>query len=374
MMLWPRPRSFLVVIVLALAVSACSVAPRKGPDAGEGEPRRDALASLNLAPDLEERILALDPKRISDKDVRETLAAGPAPQIIGLHGGIYPVHLAMETFARFLRDMGYPIDRIRNPGDGRLSHSPYENSAQIAGLIAWYYERDGLRPMMIGHSQGGMQAVKVLHELNGEFDESIPVWNPLTDAAEERTTIIDPITRRERPVIGLKTSYVSAVAAGGAAMLLPNQWIMAGRLRTIPDTTVEFTGFFIGVDLVAWNTEGDAKSDAYHHNGMAEVRNVTLPASYNHVLIPVTRHLSRDPKMRAWINHYTPYARTHPPIPEGDSDNLLWAADVWFSIKKHWCLELQRLIRAKRTMQQARRTSEAAEPRKPIREGSIPSS
>lgn len=363
MTLWSRPYSVLAVVVLALAASACSVAPRKAPSAAQAEPRRDVLASLNLAPDVEERILALDPERISEEDVRTTLAAGPAPQIINLHGGIYPVYLAMSNFARFLRDMGYPFDRIRDPRDGRLSYSPYENSAQIAGLIAWYYERDGLRPMMIGHSQGGMQAIKVLDELNGEFAKSIPVWDPLTDAAEDRTTIIDPITGRERPVIGLKTSYVAVVGAGGAAFLLPNQWIMAGRLRTIPDTTVEFTGFFIGVDLWAWNVEGDVQSDAYHPNGTAEVRNVALPASYSHVLVPVTRQLADNPKMRAWINNYTPYARKLPPIPEGDSDNILWAADVWFGIKKHWCLEVQRLIRAKRARQRAHQSPEAADSR-----------
>ena len=32
---------------------------------------------------------------------------------------------------------------------------------------------------------------------------------------------------------------------------------------------------------------------------------------------------------------------------ESSSTNILWAADVWHSIKKHWVLELQRLIRAK---------------------------
>jgi len=34
--------------------------------------------------------------------------------------------------------------------------------------------------------------------------------------------------------------------------------------------------------------------------------------------------------------------------PQGTGDNLLWAADVWFSVKKHWTLEAQRLIRARR--------------------------
>jgi hypothetical protein len=27
---------------------------------------------------------------------------------------------------------------------------------------------------------------------------------------------------------------------------------------------------------------------------------------------------------------------------------VLWAADVWYSIKKHWCIEAQKLVRAQR--------------------------
>ena len=27
---------------------------------------------------------------------------------------------------------------------------------------------------------------------------------------------------------------------------------------------------------------------------------------------------------------------------------MLWAADVWYSIKKHWVIEAQRLIKARR--------------------------
>ena len=84
--------------------------------------------------------------------------------------------------------MGYPEARIRDPGDNAWSYSPYEDSKKLAGIVAWDYERSGLRPMMIGHSQGGMQAVKVLHELNGEFDESLRVFDPKLDRFEERTT------------------------------------------------------------------------------------------------------------------------------------------------------------------------------------------
>jgi hypothetical protein len=34
-----------------------------------------------------------------------------------------------------------------------------------------------MMPMMIGHSQGGIQAVKVLHELAGSFGSEVRVWN-----------------------------------------------------------------------------------------------------------------------------------------------------------------------------------------------------
>ena len=37
--------------------------------------------------------------------------------------------------------------------------------------------------------------------------------------------------------------------------------------------------------------------------------------------------------------------------PEEDStDNALWAADVWFNIKRHWALEAQKVIRAQRAL------------------------
>ncbi len=280
--------------------------------------------------------------------MRDTLAKGPAPRIILLHGGIYPVHLVMESAGRFLTGMGYPEDRIRHPGDRRWSHSPYENSAQIAGLIAWYYEHDGMRPMMIGHSQGGIQAVKVLYELAGRFDDPLRVWNPLTDYAEDRTSIVDPLTGDERPVIGLTVSYASSVGAGGAALLLPNQWSMAGKLRTIPDTVDEFTGFAIGLDLIAWTLPGDTEAINFRRDGNTLVRGVMLPASYSHVFVPDTLDLTADATTRNWIDAYQPADAGVATPPENAGSGVLWAADVWHSVKKHWAIEAQRLIRAKR--------------------------
>jgi hypothetical protein len=356
-MLGPVRRRLVIaaaLAVVALVSGGCATRPALAPDAAVTTPPapQSVLRSVKTDRALEDRILALDPEQISADDVRDTLAKGPTPRIVLLHGGIYPVHLVMESAGRFLTGMGYPEARIRHPGDNRWSHSPYEDAAQIAGLIAWYYEHDGMRPMMIGHSQGGIQAIKVLYELAGRLDDPIRVWNPFLDDAENRTWIVDPLTGFERPVVGLTVSYVSVVAAGGAALLLPNQWSMVGRLRTIPDTVDEFTGFAIGLDLVAWTMPDEHEVIEYRHNGNTLVRGVVLPASYSHVFVPDTEELAADPTMRTWIEAYRPAAAGAgaPTPPAGAGDGVLWAADVWHSVKKHWALEAQRLIRARRAL------------------------
>jgi hypothetical protein len=351
-MIWRIPAPALTVAALAvLTAGGCATPRTAGPAAGVTPTPvgQSVLRSLAVDRAVEERILALDPERITAADVR-TLASGPAPRIVLLHGGIYPVHLAMESFGGFLTDMGYPEAKIRNPADGSWSHSPYESSSQLAGLLAWYYEGEGLRPMLIGHSQGGIQAVKVLRELDGAFGDRIVVRGPYDNSDEDRTTFVDPLTGKERPVIGLTVPYVSVVAAGGAALLLPNQWSMVGHLRTIPDTVEHFTGYSVGLDLWAWTVPGVAATSDFEHNGTARVRNVTLPGWYNHVLLPVTRDLAADPTARAWIDAYVPGAANGRAPLEETGQSVLWAADVWYSVRKHWCLEAQRVIRARRAL------------------------
>ena len=335
----------------ALAAGGCATPQTAGPAAAiTAKPAgQSVLRSLPADRAVEDRILALDPDRITATDVR-TLASGPTPRILLLHGGIYPVHLAMASFGGFLADMGYPEAKIRNPADDSWSHSPYESSTQLAGLLAWYYEREGLRPMMIGHSQGGIQAVKVLRELDGAFGDRIVVRGPHADSGVDRTTFVDPLTGEERPVIGLKVPYVSVVAAGGAALILPNQWSMVGNLRSIPNTVEDFTGYSLGLDLWAWSVPGVAATTEFEHNGTAQVRNVALPAWYNHVVMPVTKDLASDPRSRPWIDAYSPGGANGPVPLESEGESVLWAADVWHSVKKHWCLEAQRTIRARRAL------------------------
>jgi hypothetical protein len=309
-----------------------------------------------LSPELEARILALNPTKVTVQDVQEVLSHAPAPRIVNIHGGLARVVPRMVSFSEFLIGMGYPALSLTNPSDGTYSFSCYESSDRIAGTIAWFYEKEGLRPMMVGHSQGGMQVVKVLYKFASDSSSRLHVWNPLTWEEEKRCDILDPLTGRMRPVVGLSLPYVTAVGAGGLTRVLPNQWDMCCRLHSIPDSVEEFTGFCKRLDLLGGDFLGYSAANHFKANGTATVRNVWLPTSYRHGYIPDTKHLLNDPKIVDWIDRYHPSDEpvASPKLDqqfEGNSSHILWAADVWFSIKKHWVLELQRRIRAVRILE-----------------------
>jgi len=345
--------SALCLLCLALLSSGCATYSRKGLEPAVATQIEKTSIRRNFAPsdELRRQILALNPEHVTDKEVRGVLGRAPAPRIINIHGGIYPVHRRMISFSEFLMGMGYPGTSITNPGDGTYTFSCYESSDMIAGVIAWYYEREGLRPMIIGHSQGGMQAVKVLDKLAGPPSRKLHLWNPLTWQEEQSCEFVDPLTGKPRPVVGLQLPYVSSVGAGGLTRLLPNQWDMCNKLRDVPDSVEEFTGFYKGKDLLGGDYLGYGSANCFHATDKAIVRNVCLPSSYKHGAIPDTRHLLKSQQIMDWINDYRPTNKPlDTPRPElkfdADSDHILWAADVWYSIKKHWVLELQRLLRA----------------------------
>jgi hypothetical protein len=344
------------VFLLMLAGGGCALSPSPYREGTSDKPiqAHAVVQGLQFDPVLEDKILALDPERITEEEVRDVLSRGPTPRIINLHGGAPLVYLAMVSFSKFLIGMGYPEGKIRNPRDGTYSYSPYTSSQVIAGLLAWYYEREGMPPLLIGHSAGGLKVVKVLHELAGAFAEAVAVWNPLTEESEERYSILDPLTGAERPVLGLRLGYATAVGSGGLASLFPSQWVMLGKLRKIPDTVEHFTGFYIGLDFIGGDLFGLLpEPNKYKANGSASVRNVRLPFTYNHVTVPVTAHLAREKPIRDWLNAYAPSEEPELTVEfDAPSTNILWAADVWHSVKKQWCLEAQRLVRAKRSMRQ----------------------
>ena len=285
-------------------------------------------------------VLALDCGRVNAADVARLLAQGPTPRIILLQGSLAVV--SMEPFADFLIAMGYPEQQIRDPRDGRLSQGSFGDSRMWAGALAWYYESEGTMPMLIGHSQGGMMAIRILYELDGAFHESIPVWDPFAGAALDRTTIRDPRTGATRPVKGLAVGYAAAMATGKLPRIFLGQWDMISKLRRIPDTAEDFTGFSIPWDPIA-GTLGDP--EPYAAIGTARVRNVTLPASYNHIRIPDTLHLATHEVTRSWIDAWSPEGATPLPDDAGiDTTNIMHAADIWYSVKKHWCQSAQQAL------------------------------
>ncbi|MFO1312693.1 MAG: hypothetical protein U1F41_11595 [Burkholderiales bacterium] len=279
---------------------------------------------------------ALDCESLAGIDASTRMQGLPAPRIVSLHGSV-PI-ITMEPFAEFLMGMGYPETALRDPYDGSLTRSSYADSEALAGSLAWYYEHDAMRPMVIGHSQGGMMVMRVLHELAGDFNDAIPVFDPTTRTALPRTTFRDPYTGKERPVVGARVAYASAIATGALPRLLLGQWTMIPKLRKVPDSTVEFTGFAIAFDPIAGNL---GNPDPYIATGTSAVRNVVLPASYSHIGAPAMEHLARQPSTRAWIAAWQP-GSTEPPPADADVRNLELAADLWYSIRRHWCIEGQR--------------------------------
>jgi hypothetical protein len=113
----------------------------------------------------------------------------------------------------------------------------------------------------------------------------------------------------------------------------------------------EFTGFYKGLDLLGGDFLGYGSANHSKPNGQAAVRTVQLPTRYHHGAIPDTKHLLASQELKDWINHYQPGpGPVETPALDrefkDDSRHILWAAEVWHSIKKHWVLELQRMIRA----------------------------
>jgi hypothetical protein len=349
-----RPLALFCLVAGGL-LSGCGIYSRQGLDPA----RRHQIETTVLAPppaptrEREDQILALNPEHVTEADVREVLAGMPAPHFFNIHGGVARVIPRMVSFSEFLIGMGYPGQCITNPSDGTYSFSCYESADKIAGVVAWYYERDGLRPMLTGHSQGGMQVVKVLHHLAGQ--SPLHVWNPLTWEEEKRCVITDPLTGNERPVAGLEVSFASALGAGGLTRVLPNQWELTTSLHKIPDSVVEFIGFCKEKDLLGGDYLGYGSANHFKATGTALVRNVWLPSDEKHGAIPNTDHLLQSRQIRDWLNEYQPSKEdvSRPQVEvefDSDSRHILWAAEMWYTIKKHWVLELQRSIRARRAL------------------------
>jgi hypothetical protein len=294
---------------------------------------------------LEDEILALDPQRISDRQVQDVLSKVPAPRILTFKGTLFA---DMESFGRYLSAMGYPATRIRTY-DVTWHGCTCEECAEIVGTMAWYYEREGMVPMLVGHSGGGVVVSRILYGLAdadaggaGIDQRRIPVWDPEKRQAESRYVVRDPITGATRRFSDLRVPYAAVLATGTLLRKFPG---FPGcdedveRLLKIPDSADDFTGFQIEGDVYTIGT------GPYKPVKAAAVRNVQLSVATSHINAFRMDGLAQNAETRAWISAYRP---GRAPVP--DDSNIAHAADIWYSIKKHWCMEAQRHIRERRAL------------------------
>jgi hypothetical protein len=321
-------------LLIASLLAFCCVA--------SGQAHAANIESETLADDA---ILALDPERISDRQVKDVLSKAPAPEILTFKGTLLA---DMESFGRFISAMGYPTARIHTY-DVTWRGCTCVECAEILGTMAWYYEQEGMVPMMVGHSGGGVVVSRILYGLAnadgaGTDRRQIPVWNPVKKQAESRYAMHDPVTGQTRRFSDLRVPYAAMLATGQLLRKFPG-FPGCGedveRLLKIPDTVQEFTGFQIEGDVFT------AGTGPYQSVATAAVRNVTLSIATSHINAFRMDGLAQDADTRAWISAYRPSPALDPKsVP--DASNITQAADIWYSIKKHWCTEAQRLIEARR--------------------------
>jgi len=272
------------------------------------------------------------------------LPAARAPHVVMLQGSLGIV--TMEPFGRFLAAMGYPERALVDAHGGAMTTDSDIAGPTLAGALASMHERDGVRPIVIGHSKGGGVVIQTLRALAGVDGNDLPLVDPRTLAPLPRTSYADPATGESRRVVDLKLPLAAAIATGRMPRILRGQFELARVLRDVPDSAESFVGFFIPFDPIAGTFAGD--EDPYRALGRANVRNVVLPPQTSHIGVPRTEALAADPAARAWIERYRPGAGEPPPALR-DAENLAMAAELWFAIKHAWCSEAQRAAPGRRS-------------------------
>ena len=96
-----RTVSTVPTVLLLAGFAGCATYDRQGLDSEQARQMEQAMEQrpFSPSPELTRKILALDPLRVTGRDVQEVLSTSPAPRIINIHGGIYPVHRVMISFS-----------------------------------------------------------------------------------------------------------------------------------------------------------------------------------------------------------------------------------------------------------------------------------
>ena len=210
-------------------------------------------------------------------------------------------------------------------------------------------------PMLIGHSQGGMLVVRTLHELAGDFADADPGPRSGHRRALPRTTFRDPAHRRGAAGRrAARSPFAAAIATGKLPRVLLRPMVDAAEAAQDPGhrRRVHRVHHRVGSDRRQLRRRRPVRRDG-HARTCATSRCPRLQP-YRH---PADR--STWPRTRSRAPGSTPTPRRASRRAAGGADvdtrNLLHAADLWFSVKKHWCLEAQRSLRAQRARGRAMR-------------------
>ena len=206
------------------------------------------------------------------------------------------------------------------------------------------HERDGVRPIIIGHSKGGGVVIETLRALAGVYGDELPLVDPSTLVAEPRTRYADPADRRAAAASSTSSCRSrprSRRAACRACCAASSSWrACCATCRTAPrrSSASRFPSIRSPGPWRATRTR-TARSAARTCATSSSRRGRATSARR------APRHLAADPATRAWIERYRPGAGA--PLPDAhDVANLPMAAELWFAIKRAWCGEAQRAARA----------------------------
>lgn len=248
-----------------------------------------AALATSLTADARAGLLALDPKRIGERQLRELLAQAPAPRVLLFTGSL---GADMEFFGAFLQGMGYPARQLRNPTPGRYSYNfrwdgcSCAQSEALVCSIGALVRSEGMAPMLVVHSGGGVTVGRILQRLAADADADAPMLGQV---------------------------QASVMAFKG--------------YRVAGDPFTALLGF------------GDYRPAKGAHP-LPQVRNVLLPAQVSHVRAFEVDGYAQHLQLRAWIGAHQPGSEARlPEVPGLDLSNLRHAADLWHSLKKHWALQ-----------------------------------
>lgn len=346
---------FAVVMCFAILFSAgCAATSGYAVSSGYMESHRELPVNrLSLNADVSARLQKINPFSVSENDIRQTLSSYPAPRIFGIGGGVYTAHILMEDLAEFLIGMGYPAESVHHPDDGRFAVSSYSDPEKIAGETLFYYQHEGVRPVYIGHSLGGVQAIKTAHFFSGNFgNKKVKVFDPIAGRYLSQKDFVSPLTGEHVSFGSLKPiAHLIAVGSGGISRAFPSQWSMGERVKQVPDSVLRMTGIHLEGDWLGNDFLTGKEQNEYQSLGSARVENFYLPPGHNHVTLIRTKHLLEHPEVREWIDSYNPHTFTG--IPEGlpgNTDNILLAAELWHILKEEWYLAALEIDAAYRRM------------------------